>query len=655
MFSYEELVEKDTPEWPYPVRYEEEKDVSADVIVIGGGVSGCFAAISAAKKGLKVALVDKGAVKRSGSAGMGIDHWSNVATHPACKLSPEELAQALVANQGGYGNRIATYIQCRESYDALLDLEKMGMKIRDSEDEFKDWDARDEKTKMLFSYDYENKYTARIWGTGMKPALYRECKRLGVEIHERIMATSLLTDRGKRGFRVAGATGVNVRTGEFIVFRGKATILCSGQTSRLWFLSTEFTGMDSGTPPAICCGDGHAMAWKAGAEFTLMEESGPMPWSGMVGFGNHPFGTGTFFGTWHPCTIVDSKGKELPWVNAEGQVVSPDHRTRPIYVPGQKFFLAGGFVQGPGPIITEFSPPRFAMSGRRLFDGLEPVQIPPGFEPPFYADLPSMASHERRAIFGLMVGQEGKTMVVYRNLTQAGFDPDKDMLQMYPAGHGPSGWRLNFLPGMVIDWDLKSNLEGLYVAGLMLYGTGDCSHAATTGRYAGRKAAEYALKAEKPEIDRQQVEGEKQRVYAPVKRKDGLEWKELSYGINRIMQEYCGDVKNGESLKVGLKSFEELREGEASTAYARNPHELVRLLETLNTITVGEAVMYGCLERKASSEWLGFIRLEYPEMDPEEWRKFITIKLVDNEVKAGELPIDYGEPLEKNYQVHCGL
>ena len=37
-------------EWPYPIRYGEEKEVSADVLILGGGIAGCHAAINAAKR-----------------------------------------------------------------------------------------------------------------------------------------------------------------------------------------------------------------------------------------------------------------------------------------------------------------------------------------------------------------------------------------------------------------------------------------------------------------------------------------------------------------------------------------------------------------------------------------------------------------------------
>ena len=48
------------PSWPYAVDYEKEYEIDTDVLVIGGGIAGCWAAISAARKGVRVALVEKG-------------------------------------------------------------------------------------------------------------------------------------------------------------------------------------------------------------------------------------------------------------------------------------------------------------------------------------------------------------------------------------------------------------------------------------------------------------------------------------------------------------------------------------------------------------------------------------------------------------------
>jgi flavin-dependent dehydrogenase len=53
-------------DWPYPVAYGKENEVDAEVLVLGGGVAGSHAAISAAKRGARVVVLDKGAVIRSG-------------------------------------------------------------------------------------------------------------------------------------------------------------------------------------------------------------------------------------------------------------------------------------------------------------------------------------------------------------------------------------------------------------------------------------------------------------------------------------------------------------------------------------------------------------------------------------------------------------
>jgi succinate dehydrogenase/fumarate reductase flavoprotein subunit len=621
--------------WPYPIAYGEEQDIYADVLILGGGMAGCWAAISAARTGLKVALVEKGSTIHSGSAGAGIDHWQDAATNPASKVTPDELIQAILDATGGYVCGISRYIKCRESYDRLLELEKMGMKIRDSEDDFKGADFRDEQTKLLFAYNYRDKHVIRIWGTGMKPALYRECKRLGVSVYDRVMATSLLTEQGRQGGRVVGATGVNVRTGEFTVFKAKATVLCMAGAARMWQYA-ENLGTSAHRPPVIS-GDGFAMAWKAGARFTLMEES---QLGTRAGVGQT---VPSRAATWFPCTLVDSKGKEIPWFDRDGKVLSTvSQRCYPA--PGQKFFLGGGQVQP----SREFEGPHL-MSERELEDRIKKGD----FVLPLYADLPSMPKHERRVIFGLMVGQEGLTWIGYRILCQAGFDPDKDLLQFYQQNNTP-GVRSTTIHGggLVVDWNLRTNLEGLYAAGEQVFCTWGAAGASTTGHYVGRKASEHALLTGEPPVDRRQVEDEKQRVYAAVKRTSGIEWKELENGIAKVMQDYCGDVKNEDCLRIGMKWLTEIGDREAKTLYACNPHGLMRSLEALNILTVGQIILHACLARKASSKWLGFERSDYPLVDPPEWHKFITTQLINGEVHLGELPIDYGRPLAENYEKH---
>jgi succinate dehydrogenase/fumarate reductase flavoprotein subunit len=634
--------------WPYPIHYGKEKKVSTDVLVLGGGVAGCFAAISAARKGARVVIVEKGATIRSGAGGAGCDHWIHT-PNPCSKITAEELVAYELESSGGYCNGLSRYIAARESYDTLLELEKMGAKIRDTENEFKGADFRDEKTKFLFAYDYENKIHFRVWGTTFKPALHKECKRVGVKIYDRTMATSLLTGEGKQGGRVVGATGFNVRTGEFILFKAKATINCLSRHQRNFVFSSELRGLSSFRPPNIA-GDGHAMAWRAGAAFTIMEKTSPTTFGS--GYSFPAYGSGNPYNTWFPCTMVDAHGKEIPWVDRDGRILkSVSERTRPA--PGQKFM-------GERSVTYNYKKPQ-------LVPDLEERIKRGEFTLPLYADLPAMPEHERRAIWGLMVGEEGKTKVpILQVYTEAGFDPNKDLLQSYQFIRGEQIKEVG-LPqerttgevadagGLVVDWDLRTTLEGLYAAGEALFAANYFYHAATTGRYAGRKAAEYSRRVDEPLISKKQVDEEKARVYVPITRRDGIEWKELNAAICRVMQNYCSEPKNEELMRIGSLWLKDLEGNEATKASVDNPHKLMRTLEVMDILTCSQMVIHASLARKASSRFLNFIRLDYPLLDPPEWHKWITIRLANGEVEIGELRIDFWGPLEENYEAHCGL
>jgi succinate dehydrogenase/fumarate reductase flavoprotein subunit len=627
-------------EWQYPIKYGEETEIEADVLVLGAGVSGCMAAIAAAKKGLKVVLVDKGCVKHSGAAGAGVDHWMDCPSNPASKITPEEYLKPLDKYKGGYANYIGSYITAKDSWEALLELEEMGMQIRDVNDEFKGADFRDEETKLTFAYDYTFNHCVRIWGTQMKPSLYKRCKELGVNIVERTMATSLLTEDGKQGSRLVGATGVNVRTGEFSIFKAKSCILCMATPEHVWIFSTEHTGLVGRDGPPTNAGNGFAMAWRAGAEFVRMEASTREEWGGSTGIGTIMFGSGSSFATWFPCSIIDAKGKEIPWVGKDGkELINFSQRTNPK--SGDGFFcLVLGGKEDQAVSLPQLTP--------HLAEKIKQGE----YTLPLYADLPGVPDEERRAIFGLMVGQEGHTWSVYRNLTQAGFNPDKDLLQVYELADAPMGWRRLRYGGLIVDWNLSTNIKGLYAAGQQMYDGMGVAHAASTGRWAGSHAAEYSLEVKQGDLDQNQIKAEKDRVLAPVKSTKGIDWKEMAAGLAKIMQDYCGDIKTDELMKIGQIALDEVKKGEAMALTARNPHELMRALEVLDIHTVCEMIIAACQVRKASNSWIFFDRMDYPEDDPEEWRKWLTIKLEGQKVTTNDLPLDYYGSITENYNKH---
>ena len=102
------------PEWPYPVRYGHEHATSTDVLVLGGGIAGCHAAIQARRRGARVIVLEKSATKWSGNGGAGLDHWLSACTNPCSEVSPEAYTKQALADSDGYDCGPARYVNARE-------------------------------------------------------------------------------------------------------------------------------------------------------------------------------------------------------------------------------------------------------------------------------------------------------------------------------------------------------------------------------------------------------------------------------------------------------------------------------------------------------------------------------------------------------------
>jgi succinate dehydrogenase/fumarate reductase flavoprotein subunit len=615
------------PVWPYPVNYEKEQEIETDVLVLGGGIAGCWAAISAARKGVRVALVEKSATIRSGAGGPGVDHWNDCCNNPLSKVNADEWAQKLANNSGGYTcGGVAREVQCRENYDTLIELENMGGKVRDTEDKYKGAEGRDDKTKFMISprynYNHETNTVIRVWGSTFKPALRREALRLGVKIYDRVMATGLLNEGGVQGARVVGAMGVNNRTGEFMVFKSKATILCMAGPGSIWVFNTELAGITTFRSRAMS-GDGQVMAYKAGAELTMMEKTGTLNLG--TGFKHNWYG-GAGDASYENVHIVDANGKALPvpfegWGSGLGQMARGSAPARPPWDVVRDGVLKGEYAL------------------------------------PFYGDFPGMPKVERDVTWGLMIGEEAICRIIVDTYNASGFDPARDQLQNYQLIEGRSQAQWRSIDGagarggiLIDDWNMRTSLEGLYATGDQLPASGDHNMAATTGRYSGRKAADYVKQIAQGKIDKAQIAAEKARVYAPIKKNEGMDWKELHAGVARTMQYFCSEYKTESLLKMGLDSLNEIEENYVPRLFALDPHKLMCSLESLSTLEYSRMIIEASLARKASSKFLTFDRIDYPQQDPPEWNKFLTLKLENNKVKIGERPLGFWGNMKENYE-----
>ena len=630
------------PQWPYEVNYGKENIVETDVLVIGGGVAGCRAAISAKQKGASVVLMDRGFSKRSGAGGPGVDHWHGAVRNPCSKITPEMYSEAAMDATDGYTYGMARYIVGMEGWDTLLEAEGWGLQIRDEDDEFKDTIFRDEETKLLFAYDLENKHCLRVYGYNIKPVVANEARRVGVDVYDRTCVTSLLTEGGKQGARVIGATGINDRTGEFYIFKAKATIIATGSAGRVGSFAPELTESQA-MSDMNQAGLGHTIGWLAGAEFIRMESVVHPHLSGM---GYAPYSMGNSNNTYQGALTVDKDGKEIHYSYPDGRLIDKEED---IF----KSCEEGSFVIGHGIALDNGYKNKYKITlvdhdlWKKTLDG--------EYKQPFYNDFPAMSDTSRRLIFGLMLAHEGKCRVpIYQNLTAWGFDPDKDMLQYavgdysktpadttwIGASHTPANWRSGG-GGYLVDWRLMTSLPGLFAAGGgPIPGSGCHGESQTTGRYAGRQAAAYASNVGAIEPDAAQIAAVKAKVYAAVNTPGGdIGWKEFNYAVARIVQDYCGEYKTQHTLDIGIRRMRDMLETEGERMYASNPHELARVLESLSVAELGIALMEAARARNGNVPRLGFNRNDLTEDEPEgNWN---PVRMENGKVTSRFLSVNY--------------
>ena len=593
-------------EWPYPIKYDTINHVTVDVLVIGGGLAGCSEAVSAARRGMKVAVADKAPIRRSGNGGAGMDHWNMVLESPTSPINTDDFIELCTDNEKN-GNFFAhrDYIAIKGTWDALLELEKMGLPIKDEDGDFDNTATKDNDTNILKAYDYREMISVKLRGGNyIKPVLYDGVKAAGGEMYDRVMITSLLTEGGKQGTRVVGATGFSLETGEFYVFHTKSVIISTGYTCSMWIYSMEITGNSFRWDPNEI-GEGLAMAYNAGAHIYGGDRNGapgrahPFAWP--------RFGVGGCGNTWFPCTVVDNNGKEIPWKDDNGEpVLDVEMRN----MPANNQIFAGG---GPGNNPKGIELPNVIKDLPRKAEAGE-------YEMPYWADLSAMPERERRSIWGMMVGNEGKTRyTLYDLYTRLGYNPEKHLLwcpieanRTLGSFHGMTGasrpWRSEFMRNyaeIVTDWNGMSNIGGVFAAGAA-NGLEGCSYACSSGFYAGNRAAEYSDSVPLGEINQEQLNAERERVYAPVKRADSPEayisWKELWGGTTRVMQTCCAELLTVPILEFGINWLKSIKNTEAKKTFARNPHELARVLECETRITVSDMIMRSCLAKLQSED-----------------------------------------------------
>jgi succinate dehydrogenase/fumarate reductase flavoprotein subunit len=230
---------------------------TVDVLVIGGGTAGPMAAVKAkeANPELRVLLLEKANVKRSGAISMGMDGLNN-AVVPGF-ATPEQYVKEITTANDGIVNQATVMAYAKNSYAMIEELDRWG--VRFEKDENGDFAMR--KVHHMGTY-----VLPMPEGHDIKKVLYRRLKRQRVEITNRLVATRLLLAADGS---IAGAMAFDCRSGDFHVIRAKTVVLSTGAAGRLGLPASGYLFGTYENPSNA--GDGYSMAYHAGAELSGIE------------------------------------------------------------------------------------------------------------------------------------------------------------------------------------------------------------------------------------------------------------------------------------------------------------------------------------------------------------------------------------------------
>jgi len=424
-------------------------------------------------------------------------------------------------------------------------------------------------------------------GLQWRKAFISQFRRLKTKIMEDVFITSLLLSDGQ----VAGAVGVSLRDGRFIVFRAKNTVLGTGgcpQIYRVTDASRDATG------------DGMSIAYNVGAELMDMEfqQFFPLccytpPFEMSMLTANLRYGLRARF--------YNSLGEAfmeryLPLAKEWGL---RDPTSRAIYLENM---YGRGSPHGGAYIAINHLPENL------INDWIER-------ERPEY--LPK--------------------------LEKMGIDIRKHALECGPACHYSMG-------GVRVNENCETTLPRLYAAGEVASGMDGAERidggpaitwCLTMGYIAGKEAAKTAKELSWLDIDFEQLNKEQERVNLLWERKAGIKGFEIKNKVKDIMWKHCAVVRDRKGLEGGLSSIQKIKRDDLPRVCVPGPSRvfnkgLVEALEAINMADLAEMIIRAALMREESRR--SHYRTDFPELDDGTWLRNITIKKEKGEMTFTSIP-----------------
>lgn len=534
--------------------------VEADLVIVGSGLAGLWAALTASESGVEnIAVIDKGSI--------GFSSISSLIAGASVYVLPGEDVQGVMGElvQGsGYLSRQDYWEDMlgasAELYDDMtnkLGVEYKGKRFSSDGNVF---------TKLISGVTWNGISTGR----GIISALIEQLRgREGIRYYSKTMVTEILKD----GERAAGVVGVNRATGAALAIEAKAVILATGQCS--------FRGQHA--LQEVNTGDGYALAYHAGATLNNMEF-----WAFDIDPKHYGFEGGSLLGKYGG-RMVNRNNKEFMWevdpVNGSDADVRFTTRA-----------MAQEVEKGRGPIFLDRTTYQFALLGQFGWKS----SLGPGSWRKINDDRMPETGHN-----ALLEPEE----YVATSFGIIGAIKADAELSTDAPGLYVSSVALSADPGKT---------KGIESARAMWSGRKAAKSAAaylTTqadGALPESYVSERIAAAVQPLSDAAQVDAG--MAMTP---------NEITRALHEIIFDYRVALLPRENTLVeALGQVRELKEMADHTMFAADAHELVKYYEVKNLLELAELHLMASIERKETR--VCHYREDYPEMDNDTWLKWIT-------------------------------
>ncbi len=536
-------------------------DLSTDVLVVGAGGAGMYAAIAAAREGASVLLLDKSLVGRGGATIMAQmtvaaaigheerDHWS------------DHLGDTLAAGRELCDEKLARLL-CENGPARIFEMDRWGAHwARGPSGRIRQVQAPGHGRARCCYVDFLNT------GPGVAGTLRRQVSTLGaVRRVSNVTVNDIVVGDG----RAAGAVGLDVVSGDMVTFAAKAVILAAGGLTKIYRRNSASTNMG---------GEAYALALRAGADLIDME---------FVQF--------------------------FPIAHLAPRLVGMD----PIMWDPFRYKLGGRLLNGD---FEEFmhryggqdSGKYTTVRDQASYAILKEVEAGRGSpHGGVYLDFRHVPEKTLRDSFGPVIDR----------LATNGIDLTQTPVEVAPTAHYHMGGirvdeRMETrVPGLYAAGEAvggangANRLSGNAITEALVFG--ECA-----GRAAGKAAADGSAGGSHASGSRAAAEDAMARLRYAVNARadDGVPANVLQQRLQDLMWEDVGPFRTGEQLRRALDGIREIRETPVAAHEAQGfDLDLQDRLELRAMLTTAEAVTRAALGRSESRG--AHQRLDFPESDP---------------------------------------